>query len=218
MARYDASHPVNAKTRASLRQGHDEGGYALVALLALMTILALLMISAAPSISQQAMREREKEAIFRGEEIAEAMSLYVRTYNRLPNSMDDLLKGLPRGGSKNLQILRHSATIDPLSSSGEWKLLRPNDAKFVEFQRQVMLYSNGLMPPTRERFLQQYLVRIAGVVDTKSEEDAPGGEDDSENSSGPFLGVTSRSRRDSVLTYYGIDRHDKWIFTPLFRG
>jgi hypothetical protein len=37
-------------------------------------------------------------------------------------------------------------------------------------------------------------------------------------SSGPFVGVASRSRKDSVLTYYGIERHDQWIFTPLFRN
>jgi len=55
------------------------------------------------------------------------------------------------------------------------------------------------------------------VLDDKSEHTAPGGEDDSASSSGPFLGVTSRSQRNSVITYYGIDRHDQWIFTPLFR-
>ncbi|MDT7604929.1 MAG: hypothetical protein QOF61_2926, partial [Acidobacteriota bacterium] len=26
-----------------------------------------------------------------------------------------------------------------------------------------------------------------------------------------------RSRRKSVLTYYGIERHDRWIFTPAYR-
>jgi hypothetical protein len=29
--------------------------------------------------------------------------------------------------------------------------------------------------------------------------------------------VASRSQRNSVIYYFGIDRHDYWIFTPLFR-
>jgi hypothetical protein len=40
----------------------------------------------------------------------------------------------------------------------------------------------------------------------------------SDDSSGPFVGVASRSKRSSVLTFYGIESHDQWIFTPLFRN
>src|SRR3989442_1003172 len=65
--------------------------------------------------------------------------------------------------------------------------------------------------------LANLIPRVTDVLDTKSSGPAPGGEDNSENSSGPFLGVSSRSRRNSVITFYGIDRHDEWIFTPLFR-
>jgi hypothetical protein len=39
-----------------------------------------------------------------------------------------------------------------------------------------------------------------------------------EDSSGPFVGVASRSERASVLTFYGIEQHNQWIFTPLFRN
>src|SRR6266478_9926480 len=65
--------------RSSVRQSlcrHNESGYTLVALLALMTVLALFAAAAAPSLQQQARREREKEAIFRGEQVAEAIRLY----------------------------------------------------------------------------------------------------------------------------------------------
>jgi hypothetical protein len=58
---------------------------------------------------------------------------------------------------------------------------------------------------------------MTNVLDTKSTDTAPGGEDNSESPSGPFVGVSSRSQRNSVITYFGIDRHDQWIFTPLFR-
>src|SRR5712692_2998524 len=78
----------------------SEAGYTLVALLAVMTLLALFAMAAAPSIQQQAQREREKEAIFRGEEVADAIRSYYRYkgaqgVNSLPNSIDDLLEGIP---------------------------------------------------------------------------------------------------------------------------
>src|SRR5215510_4228420 len=75
----------------------SEGGYTLVALLALMTVLALFAMAAAPRVAQQAQREREQETIFRGEEVAEAIRLYYNAALRtgktrgdtaLPNDMD----------------------------------------------------------------------------------------------------------------------------------
>ena len=36
-------------------------------------------------------------------------------------------------------------------------------------------------------------------------------------SSGPFIGVTVNSKNNSIINYYGIDHHDEWVFTPLFR-
>jgi type II secretory pathway pseudopilin PulG len=201
-------------------QRRGEEGYALVALLALMTILVLMTLGAVPILRQQAQRERELEAITRGEEVAEAIRLYILEKRTLPTSMEQLLEGLPRG-TKKLQILRPNAAIDPLTESGEWRLMRPKGPEMIEFQRQVMLYNGGLMPKTRDAdrvpIYNQVLVVINNLADTESEDDAPGGEDDSENSSGPFIGVASRSRRNSVINYYGIDRHDQWVFTPLFR-
>lgn len=197
-----------------------EGGYTLVALLAVMTIILLLTTAAAPSIRQQAQRSREEEAIARGEEVAEAIRLYTREKGALPTSMDQLLEGIPRG-TKKIQILRREAAQDPLSSSGEWKYVRKNDASFLEFQRAVASYAGGRTPDTRDQLFVQRAgplpqLRIALETGTVKEE-APGGEDNSENSSGPFIGVTSRSQRASVIAYYGIERHDKWIFTPYFR-
>ena len=136
--------------------------------------------------------------------------------------MEQLTEGLTRG-TKKLQILRQYATVDPLTESGEWKLIRPKGPEMIEFQRKVMLYNGGRLPDTRDaqrvpNVYNSILIQINNLVDLGSEEgSAPGGEDDSENSSGPFIGVVSRSRRNAVIYYYGIDRHDQWIFTPLFR-
>lgn len=202
---------------------HSQRGYALVSLLLVMSLLALFALGAAQNIRQQAQREREKEAIFRGEQVADAIRSYYRYrgaqgVNSLPNSMDDLLQGIPRG-TKKLQILRSEAAHDPLSSSGEWKLVGPTSQDVGAFVKSLTVYSGGVPPTPRGDMarLASLIPQMMNVLDTQSTNTAPGGEDDSANSSGPFLGVASRSQRNSVMTYYGIDRHDGWLFTPLFR-
>lgn len=204
--------------QAALRRG--EHGYALVGLLALMTIMALLLVTAMPNIQRQAQRSLEEEAIWRGEQVAEAIRLYTRAKNSPPTSMEQLLEGLPVG-AKKVQVLRPVAAHDPLSSKGEWKLIRRTDPAFLEFQRAVIAYA-GRQVTTRDAVFVNAAggppAPLANVLDTgNSEEEAPGGEDDSANSTGAFIGVASRSRRSSIITYYGIERHDKWIFTPYFR-
>jgi type II secretory pathway pseudopilin PulG len=202
-----------------------QGGYALVSLILVMSLLALFALGAAENLRQQTQREREKEAIFRGEQVADAIRWYYMAHggggrgggagvNALPTSMDQLLEGIPRG-TKKLQILRVEAARDPLSKSGEWKLVGPTSEEFVQFITALTTYSGGTPPTPRLAGIPMPLV--TNILNTNSTETAPGGEDDSAISSGPFIAVQSRSQRNSVITYYGIDRHDRWLFTPLFR-
>jgi type II secretory pathway pseudopilin PulG len=213
---------------ASLRS--DEGGYALVALIALMTVIALFAMAAAPSIRQQAQREQEKEAIFRGEEVAEAIRVY---YNAqvgngrppgdpaLPTDIDQLVEGVPIAGrTKKLQILRVSAARDPLSSTGKWVLVKPRSPELTDFVKDLMVYTNNIPPQTSDPALRRVqpqmalaVISITGLASSSSR--SSGGL--SGDSTGPYIGVSSSSPRDSVIIYYGIDRHDHWVFTPLFR-
>jgi len=209
-----------SKTRSRLR---SDSGYTLVALLVVMSLMALFALAAAPQVRQQAQREREKEAIFRGDQVADAIRSYYRFrgaqgVNSLPTSMEQLLEGIPRG-TKKLQILRSEAARDPLSSTGEWRLIGTTSQELGKFVSSVTIYSGGVPPTPRRDFaaLASLIPRTANILDTDSSETAPGGEDSSANSSGPFLGVASRSQRNSVMTYFGIERHDEWIFTPIFR-
>lgn len=208
---------------AQLAPANSEGGYTLVALLLVMSLLAFWAMAAADNLRQQGQREREKEAMFRGEQVADAIRSYYRYrgaqgVNSLPTSVDQLLEGIPRG-TKKLQILRAEAARDPLSQSGEWKLIGPTSEDIAGFVKSLTVYSGGTAPTPRGDMarLASLIPQMTNVLDTGSTSTAPGGEDDSANSSGPFLGVASRSQRNSVMTYYGIDRHDQWIFTPLFR-
>lgn len=207
----------------TLSRLHSDSGYTLVALLVVMSLMALFALAAAPQVRQQAQREREKEAIFRGEQVADAIRSYYRFrgaqgVSSLPSSMEQLLEGIPRG-TKKLQILRSEAARDPLSSTGEWRFIGVTSQEFGKFVSSATVYSGGVPPTPRRDFaaLASLIPRTANILDTDSSETAPGGEDSSANSSGPFLGVASRSQRNSVMTYYGIERHDEWIFTPIFR-
>jgi len=201
----------------------DERGYALVSLILVMSLLALFALGAAENVRQQGQREREKEAIFRGEQVADAIRSYYRYrgaqgVNSLPNSIDDLLQGIPRG-TKKLQILRSEAAHDPLSKSGEWKLVGPTSENVASFVKDLTVYSGGTPPQPRGDMarLASVIPQMLNVLNTGSTNTGRGGEDDSGDSSGPFLAVQSRSQRNSVMTYYGIDHHDGWLFTPLFR-
>ncbi|MCM3874713.1 MAG: hypothetical protein ND895_28805 [Pyrinomonadaceae bacterium] len=223
--------PQVAERRDFARSGSAEAGYTLVALLALMTLMALFATAAAPRIHQQVQREREKESIFRGEQVADALRdyyIYRALSGRgpgeqsLPTSVDELLEGVPiTGGSKKRQILRASAARDPLSASGEWRLIRPRSQNLIDFQRSVMVYAGNLLPqPTNPQMaqLQQFAAPPIILLNDLGSDPPPRSEGDlSADSSGPFVGVSSRSKNNSVLYYYGIDRHDLWIFTPLFR-
>jgi len=209
----------------------SEAGYTLVALLAMMTVLALFAMAVAPSLQQQAQREREQEAIFRGEQVADAISAFYRNRigtgrgagdQALPRSMDDLLEGIPvPGGSKNRQILRPSAARDPMTPNGEWRFILPRSQSLIDFQQSLMVYTNNVAPQPHDQQLiqlQQFAVPVlVNVTNLGSASTTSPTSSVDEDASGPFVGVASRSKRDSVLTYYGIEREEGWIFTPLFR-
>ncbi len=98
--------------------------------------------------------------------------------------------------------------------------MRPLSQDLQDFQRAVMVYTGTFLPEPQGQMarLQQFAAApLVSVGSTETERPAPGGIDSAADSSGPFVGVSSRSQNNSVLHYYGIDRHDQWIFTPLFR-
>jgi len=221
--------PVSAAKRHDLCRPTGEGGYTLVALLALMTILALSLTAAAPRLRQQSKRELERETIARGEEVAEAIALYQLAKKVPPKSMDDLLEGVEPfpGAFKKIQILRKEAARDPLTNDGEWKLIRADDRTFLNFKQSVLKYNGGLPPATSARYkaFEPFGLMQGGAILGLDNDRSDEGPDDvrceidsspSETAT-PFIGVASRSRCPSVITYYGIERHDLWVFTPVYR-
>ncbi len=212
--------------RNNPRFKNSQSGVTLVALLAAMTIITITLLAVAPNLLQEVQRQKEIEAIQRGEEVADAIREYVKAKNGLlPKKMDDLLDGIPFGIKKR-QILRASAAIDPLSKDGKWRLIRPTSKELINFEKKLITYNGKVLPETQDsQYFQRYLVQLVNVVDTgedtitssfKGDEDE---EDESNNTDeGEFIGVASQSKNNSVIVYYGLEKHSRWIFTPLFRG
>lgn len=212
---------INDQSPIANRQ--SEAGITLLAVMAFLTLLAIALLAVAPAIQQGVQREKELETIRRGEDVAEAIRQYMLANGgRLPDSMDKLLEGLPYG-TKKRQILRQSSAVDPLSEDGKWRLIEFNSKGFINFGRRVQIYNNGILPanPAPAQLFDRYAFGLVNNVDTKGDEDL---KEDSEEEyevktdQTPFIGVASQSRRHSVIAYYGIENHSKWIFTPMFRG
>jgi len=199
----------------------DKGqvGATLLAVMGMMTLFAIGLLAVAPTVQYEVQREKELEAIRRGEEIADAIRQYVVFYNgrRLPESIDDLLEGLPQG-TKKRQILRQSAAVDPLSEDGKWRLIKPDPQTIARFAQKVMEHNNGVLPSNPSPVLNRYAVVIVNSINTGSADEADEEDFEVVTDNQPFIGVASQSRSRSVLNYYSIDRHSSWIFTPLFRG
>ncbi|MBC7900982.1 MAG: hypothetical protein H7070_13130 [Saprospiraceae bacterium] len=195
----------------------------LLAVMGVMVLVAIALLAAAPAVQQEVQREKELESIRRGEEIADAILKYVVHHQgrKLPESIDDLLEGLPQG-TKKTQILRPSSATDPLSEDGKWRLIQAEPKVIAAFAKRIMDYNNGLLPPNQSRFLDRYSVTITSSINTENETDSEEPEEDENfdliTDDVPFIGVASQSRSKSVIAYYGIENHSKWIFTPLFRG
>ena len=205
------------------RNRAGERGMTLVAVMAMLTLFAIALLAVAPSVNQEVQREKELETIRRGEDVADAIRQYVAFHNgKIPESIDDLLEGLPQGTKKRM-ILRASSATDPLSPDGKWRLIKADQSTVAPFAKRVQAYNNGVLPnnPQPVQLFDRYSIAFLVNLNTGTEDDLDDedGEDiDITTDNQPFIGVASQSRSRSILTYYGIERHSNWIFTPLFRG
>ncbi len=85
--------------------------------------LVLLALSvAAPKVAEDLRRDREVEAIHRGNEYVRAIRLYYLKFGRYPPSMDALEK------SNNTRFLRQQY-VDPMTGKADWKLIHIGEAK-----------------------------------------------------------------------------------------
>ena len=193
--------------RSKIANRRSEEGLSLLAVMAVMTIFAISLLAVAPTVYIEVQREKEVEQIRRGEEVAEAIRQYIVFYRgaKLPNSMDDLLEGLPYGTKKRM-ILRPSAAVDPLSEDGKWRLVKPTGQAFLNFGKRVQTYNGGILPPSPDprQYFDNYARQLVNIINTKSETDIEDSDDtefEDVTDNMPFIGVVSQSRRKSINYY-----------------
>jgi type II secretory pathway pseudopilin PulG len=176
---------VSAGIRHRGGTGHGaEAGFSLVALVATMTIMLILMGTAMPSWKYVMKNEREQELYFRGDQIASAIERYQKkNAGTAPPSLEVLVKG---------RYLR-KAYADPMTKDGTWRFIRVGE---------VMLPRAGGSLPGRP-------AASPTPSPTPSPSRRPGM---GAQQLGPFIGVASTSKEESLRVMNGHDHYDQWLF------
>jgi type II secretory pathway pseudopilin PulG len=100
----------------------NEQGFILVGLIVAIFIILLVMGVAAPKVARELRREREVEAIHRGNQYVRAIQLYYKKFQHYPGSMEQLEK------TNNVRFLRQRYP-DPMTGKPDWRLIKVGEAK-----------------------------------------------------------------------------------------
>jgi hypothetical protein len=136
-------------TGSSRRRG-QESGYAFLFVLGLI----LVMIAASVTVLQMGAtirrRRIEQETIWRGNQYARAVRLYYHKTGHYPQTLDDLVKGMP-----DLHFLRQAYKNPTNSGDGSWRFIYVNAAgqiigstKYANLQQMALMDANGGQLPT----------------------------------------------------------------------
>jgi hypothetical protein len=121
-----------------------ERGYAMLMALSLTMMVLIASTAMIANLRIEGKRQREDEAIWRGNQYARAIRLYFHKTGHYPQTLEDLKKGMPQ-----LHFLRQSYK-DPLNTAdGSWRFIYVNAAgqiigstKYTSLQ-QMALYDSG---------------------------------------------------------------------------
>jgi len=101
---------------------HGEQGFMLVGLIVAIFLILVALSVAAPKMAQALRREREVEAVHRGDQYVRAIRLYYRKFQHYPGSIEQLEK------TNNIRFLRQQY-VDPLTGKADWRLIKVGEAK-----------------------------------------------------------------------------------------
>ncbi len=94
----------------------------LVGLIVAIFLVLLALSVAAPKMAQDLKRDREVEAVHRGEQYVRAVRVYYRKTHAYPGSIEQLEK------TNNIRFLRQRY-IDPMTGKDDWRLIHVGEAK-----------------------------------------------------------------------------------------
>ncbi|MFN7929806.1 MAG: hypothetical protein U0Y68_18045 [Blastocatellia bacterium] len=190
-----------------------ERGYALLSLLAALTITIAILASAVPSIQHEMQRAQEEEMFWRGRQIATNLAMHKAVFGEYPLTLEELTKPpelMPANAGGKFR-LRPSALLDPMTN-GDWVPLRRNDARVIGFLRdylaQITVDQRNGIPQAIEAVRGFEPRALLPSTDAEKELRPP--------EEGPIIGVVSRSKKTLIRTYYGAKSYDQaFILTAL---
>jgi type II secretory pathway pseudopilin PulG len=211
--------PAKFKLRRKMARDSREAGYVLILILFMLALLTYAIVTAAPAIARQIQREREEEAIHRGQQYVRGIRLFYRKFGRYPNSIKDLLS------TNNMRFLRKEYK-DPISPGGEWHLIHPGEALFnpTGFFGKSLLPAgtdaSSLQPVGGPAQNQNQNSNQPGSAQPGNQNSQAGGEQSLFGSNkgapafggGPVVGVSPESKDKSLIVYNGKDHYNEWQF------
>lgn len=99
-----------------------EQGFLLLGLIVAIFLILLALSVAAPRVAHELRREREVEAVHRGNEYVRAIQVYYRKLGHYPTSIEQLEK------TSNIRYLR-KRYVDPMTGKDDWRLIHLGEAK-----------------------------------------------------------------------------------------
>ncbi len=201
-----APKPVGKIWRRPGRRG-GEAGYALVALIGVMLFSLILTTAAAPKMRFESQREKEEEMLWRGQQVAAALTRFSAARGGLyPTDLSELVKGI-EVGVKKVRFLRPSALCDPMtpctSGSSNWRPVHPGDPLVRELlEAYIATQQKGTMmlPPPPAALVTFAQMGSVGAPGQRGSQQSRQSDDNGNGSSSPVL--TDRST-DSSLGFRG---------------
>jgi type II secretory pathway pseudopilin PulG len=184
---------------AARERGHD--GYAMAALLIAMSIMAIMMTVAMPTWRQMSQREKEAELVFRGEQFARALTLFQNKNGpgTAPPSFDLLVE----------QRYLRKKYKDPITKDDFVPILltaaRPGSAPGTAPAPGTPAGARGATATPAVQTTQR-----GGTSTTPGTTPGAG-------PAGGIMGVTSKSKEQSIRLYKGRTHYNEWQFTPVVR-
>jgi len=190
-----------------IRRGSPERGYAMAALLVGMSVMGIMLGMALPPWRSFVQREREAELIFRGEQYAQAISLFSRRTGGFPTSLDALRDGryirklykdpITNGDFQPVYLGQIGPLTPPGTGRGGPATATPATGRGQPQPAGQPFGRVGQPGPAGAPLGQP----IAGALG----QTGPMG-------AGPIVGVVSRSTAESMRLYNGRGRYNEWLF------
>lgn len=219
------------------RRVRGESGYALVGLIGVMLFAMIMSATTAPMIKYEIQREREEEMLWRGQQIASALSSYAQLRaGQFPTRLEQLAEGITVG-TKKIRIMRPSALCDPMlpcEGGTNWRLVHPGDPlvrELLDAYIATQQKGNMALPPPPGNlvaFAQMGQTKLGGrEADTQLDGNiGPASGSDSEQEPGkeprgPIIGVVSKKTDRMFRSYFGIEFYDHSLFfagVPVIAG